>query len=181
MNATAAGWPDFLIAAALLIGAIKGWRKGFIGELAGVIALILALLMPWFYRGGLDGTLATLLHVWSPAAHVVAMVLIGIATYAAVLLVAHAVGAILRLPFLGTGNAAAGAAIGLLKAALLVWIVLYVALFFPLSAGIRSALHASTFTRMIAGENDRIDDSLIGVLPPFARPFAQPIFDRHRI
>ena len=174
-------WPDLAIAAVLFIGGFRGWRKGFFRELAGLAALALGLIAPWFYRGGLDDAIAGMLRIPTAIAHVVAMLLIGILCYAAVLLAARVLTALARAPFLGFGNAAAGAAIGLFKAVVLVWIALYVGLFFPLSPHVRAALHDSVLARAIAGENGLVDASVIGALPAFARPFAQPIFDRHRL
>jgi membrane protein required for colicin V production len=174
------GWPDILIAAILIIAALKGYKRGFITELSGAVALMLSLITPWFYNGAFDGALATKVHLGAGAAHVVAMFLVGLATYVAVLLIARILNAVAKLPLLGTGNALAGGAIGLLKGTIGVWIVLYVALFFPLSRDIRSDLHRATLVRWIVQPNARVDSAVIATLPWFARPLVNPLFERHR-
>ena len=136
-------WPDILIAAIVLIAALKGYKRGFILELSGALALAAALIVPWFYRGALDPFLQSVVHLGAGSAHVVAMFLVGLATYVAILLVARALNNVTKLPFLGLGNAIAGALVGVAKAVVLIWLLLYVALFFPLSPDIRADLHRS--------------------------------------
>lgn len=174
-------WPDILVAAILIIATLKGYKRGFVMELSGAVALVLSLIAPWFYNGAWDAALEKNVHVPAGAAHVVAMVLVGIATYVAVLLIARMLNAVAKLPVLGTGNALAGAAIGAIKGAIGVWIVLYIALFFPLSRDIRADLHRSTLVAWIAEPNVRVDDAIISTLPGFARPLVTPLFARHRV
>jgi len=174
-------WPDILIGAIFAIAALKGYKRGFIMELAGAIALGASLIAPWFYNGAFDEPLQRTMHLNAGAAHVLAMVLVGIAAYAAVMLIARVLSAVAKLPVLGLGNALAGAATGLLKAAVGVWLVLYVALFFPLSPQLRADLHHSKLAVQIAQFNPRIDNAVISTLPAFARGLAAPLFERHRV
>jgi membrane protein required for colicin V production len=174
-------WPDILIAAILAFTALKGFKRGFVMELSGAVALALALIVPWFYNGAFDGSLEKSVHLGPGAAHVIAIFLVGLATYVGVLLLARVLNAIAKLPVLGTGNALAGAGIGALKGAIGLWILLYVALFFPLSRDIRADLHRSALTSLITEPNARVDSALIATLPSFARPLVNPLFERHRV
>lgn len=174
-------WPDILIGAILLISLLKGYKRGFVMELSGAIALILSLITPWFYGGVFDGALQHWAHLGPGAAHVVGMFAVGIGTYAAVMLIARALNVVAKLPVLGLGNALAGGAIGLLKGAVGVWVLLYVVLFFPLSPDIRADLHRSALVQILTQPNERIDKAIIGTLPWFARPLTQPVFARHRV
>ncbi|HEV3152250.1 MAG TPA: CvpA family protein [Candidatus Baltobacteraceae bacterium] len=174
-------WPDLVIAAVLLIAALKGFKRGFVMELAGFIAIVLALIAPWFYNGAFDGIIEQALHLGPGSAHVLAMAGVGIATYAAVMIVARILSAIARLPILGIGNALAGAAVGILKGLALVWIVLYIALFFPLSRDIRADLHRSVLVGIATMPNGYVDHALSATLPSFARPLTDPVFERHRV
>lgn len=174
-------WPDLLIAAVLLIAVLKGYKRGFVMELAGAVALICSLITPWLYNGAFDAAVSRATHLSTGSAHVVAMFLVGIATYVAVLLAARAINLFAKLPVVGFGNAVAGAAAGLVKALVGVWAILYIALFFPLSASIRSDLHRSTLVAYITKPNAGIDERISASLPPFARPFAAPVFRRHRV
>src|SRR5579884_700907 len=167
-------WPDILIAAVLVIAALKGYKRGFIIELSGAVALVLALITPWFYNGAFDGALQNVTHLGPGAAHVIAMFLVGVATYAGVLLIARALNAVAKLPVLGLGNALAGAGVGVLKGAIGVWVLLYIALFFPLSRDIRADLHRSALVGYITGPNAMVDAKVNETLPWFARPFAHP-------
>ena len=174
-------WPDILIGAILLIALLKGFKRGFVLELAGAIALICALITPWFYGGILDGTLQHAFHLGPGSAHVVGMFLVGVGTYLAIMLIARALNVVAKLPVLGLGNALAGGAVGLAKGAVGIWILLYVALFFPLSRDIRADLHKSMLVQMFTQPDKRVDDAIIGSLPVFVRPLVQPEFDRHRV
>lgn len=174
-------WPDILIGAILLIALLKGYKRGFVMELSGAIALALSLITPWFYGGTFDKNLERWTHLGPGSAHVVAMFLVGIATYLGVMLLARALNAVMKLPVLGLGNALAGGAIGLLKGAVGLWLVLYVALFFPLSRDLRADLHRSALVQALTQPNQRIDDAISGTLPWFAKPLTQPLFARHRV
>lgn len=174
-------WPDILIGAILMIATLKGYKRGFVMELSGAIALACSLITPWFYNGAFDGTLANALHLGAGSAHVVAMFLVGIATYLTILILARVLNAVAKLPVLGVGNALAGGAIGLLKGLIGVWAILYIALFFPLSRDIRADLHRSTLAAYITRPNRVVDEKIIASLPWFARPFVHPIFARHRV
>lgn len=174
-------WPDILIGAILLIALLKGYKRGFVMELAGAIALILAFTTPWFYGGVFDEPLRHWAHLGPGAAHVVGMFAVGILTYIAVMLIARALSLVAKLPILGLGNALAGAAIGAFKGFAGIWIVLYVALFFPLSSDIRADLHRSALVQLVTQPNARVDDAISGTLPSFARQLVQPVFERHRV
>lgn len=174
-------WPDIIIGAILLIALLKGYKRGFIMELSGAIALVLSLITPWFYGAAFDGPIARLLHVGAGAAHVIAMFAVGVATYMGVMLLARVLSTVAKLPVLGFGNALAGGAVGLLKGAVGLWLVLYVALFFPLSPDIRADLHRSVLARALTQPNRRIDNAIIGTLPWFTRPLVQPVFARHQV
>ncbi|HET6894841.1 MAG TPA: CvpA family protein [Candidatus Baltobacteraceae bacterium] len=174
-------WPDIVIGAILLVALLKGYKRGFIMELAGAIALLLAFITPWFYGGVFDGPLQHWAHLSAGSAHIVGMFAVGVLTYIAIMLLARAVNIVSKLPILGLGNALAGGAVGLLKGAAAVWVVLYIALFFPLTHDIRADLHRSVLAQIITQPNARVDDAIIGTLPAFARPVLQPVFARHRV
>ncbi len=173
-------WPDIVIGAIALIAAIKGFQRGFVKELGGAVALFFAILTPWFYNGSIDGPLESL-HLGPGSAHVIGMFLTGIATYAILIAISMVLDKVARLPLLGIFNAVAGAAIGLAKALVFVWVLLYVALFFPLSPDIRAGLHGSSGAQFVTQWNPTIDGVLYSTFPWFAKPFANPFFKRHHV
>ena len=174
-------WPDILIAAILLIAALKGFKRGFILELSGAIALLLSLITPWFYNGFLDGPLEAVLHAGPGATRVIALFVVAVGTYLAVLFIARLLNVVAKLPVIGLGNAVAGGAVGLFKAAIFVWLLLYVALLFPLSRDIRADLHRSALAQIFIRSDVGIDDRISATLPWFARQLLRPVFDRHRV
>ncbi len=167
--------------AIILIAALKGYKRGFISELAGALALFASLLVPFWYNGFADFWIRAYMHLGPGSAHVVGMLFVGLGTYAAIMIIAWALGRVAKLPFLGLGNALAGAAVGVLKSAVFLWFVLFIALFFPLSPDLRADLHHSRLVAVFVQPDQRIDDAISAALPWFARPFARPLLNRHRV
>ena len=174
-------WPDLVIGAIILIATLKGYKRGFISELTGVVALFAGLIVPFWYNGFADQTLQAYLHVGPGSAHVIAMFGVALLAYIVVIVLAWLLNRFAKLPFLGIGNALAGAAVGLLKSVVFVWLILYIALLFPLSPDIRNDLHNSRLVALLTQPDGRIDGAITSALPWFARPFANSFFSRHRV
>ena len=174
-------WPDIVAAIVAVLGAIKGYSRGFVSEVAGAIAIFLALLAPWWYRGAADDTLRQTFHLAPGVAHIVGMILSGIAVYAIVLAAAWIVNRFAKLPLISIANSLAGAAVGIIKSAIFLWFVLFIALFFPLTPGLRSDLHRSKIVAYLTMPNLYIDDTLVAVTPQPVRSMIAPYFARHRV
>ena len=174
-------WPDVVIVLVLGIATWKGYARGFVSELGGAVAVTGALVTPWFYNGAFDTRLEQTFKLGPGSAHVVGMFATGLGTYLAILLVARLLGRIARLPLLGLGNALGGAAVGFAKGAILLWLILFVALFFPLSPDIRISLHQSRLAPYFVTYDAPVDDALLSTIPWFARPFILPYFRRHHL
>ncbi len=174
------GWPDLLIAGIVVIGAVMGLRRGFVSALTGFVAVALGVFAAFRYNGAWDGWMIGLTHLSPGSAHVVAMVLFAIVAYAITVAVGVGFARIARLPGLNIINALLGAAVGALEATALLWLALYVALFFPLPADLRTDLHRSTFVAMLTSANAQVDDAARSLLPWIARPFVEPFLDRHK-
>jgi len=177
----APAWPDLIIAVIILIAALKGFKRGFISELAGAIALFASIVTPFYYNGFADGFFEQYVHLGPGSAHVIGMILTGLATYAAIMVVAWMLNRFAKLPFLSIGNSLAGAAVGVLKSVVFLAFVLWVALFFPLSPDIRADFHRSRLVAVLTQPDERVDGAINSVLPWFVRPFARHFFDRHRV
>jgi uncharacterized membrane protein required for colicin V production len=174
-------WPDLVIVAVLLIATLKGYSRGFISELGGAIAVTAGLVTPWFYNGSLDDRIAGITKLGPGSAHVIGMFGTGLLAYVLVLVAAFLLRGIAKLPILGLGNAVAGAAVGLVKGAVLLWFILFVALFFPLSPDIRAGLHESKLAPYLTAYDGTIDHAILSTIPWFARPFLMPYFNRHHL
>lgn len=174
-------WPDILIVVILLIAAFKGFTRGFVSELGGAVAVVAALIAPWYYNGAFDGWLESTLKLGPGSAHVVGMFATGFIAYAIVIAISWVLSRIAKLPILNIGNSLGGAAIGFLKGAVLIWLVLFIALYFPLSPDIRNDLHGSKLAASFTQPDASIDKSIESVIPWFARPALWPYFHRHHV
>jgi uncharacterized membrane protein required for colicin V production len=174
-------WPDVVIVIVLGIATWKGYSRGFVSELGGAVAVTAALVTPWFYNGSFDSQIEKVTRLGPGSAHVIGMFATGLLTYVIVLVIAQLLGRIARLPLLGIGNALGGAFVGFAKGAILLWLVLFIALFFPLSPDIRDGLHRSSFAPYLVAYDEPIDDAILSTVPWFARPFVLPYFRRHHL
>jgi uncharacterized membrane protein required for colicin V production len=174
-------WPDIVIGGLASIFALKGWKRGFVSELSGAVAACAAITAAVRYPGSLDDVAQRFLHASPGTAHIVGMVVFALAVYLAVMATAWIFGRFAGLPIISLGNSAGGALVGLAKALVGAWAVLYVALFFPLTHDVRSDLRHSTLASIVTQPNARVDALMRGALPAFVKPFADPVFVNHRV
>jgi uncharacterized membrane protein required for colicin V production len=174
-------WADIAIFAVLLFTTWRGYARGFISELAGIVALVAALVVPWYYNGVLDDAIHGVTGFATPIAHLIGMAISSIAAYAVVLIFANVLGRVKKIPVLGFGNALAGAGVGFVKGAMLVWLILFIALFFPLTVPIRSSLHQSRLAAYFVAYDPTIDHAVESAIPSFVLPFLIPFFRRHHV
>jgi len=174
-------WPDIAIGLLAIFGTLKGFKRGFVSELRGALALAFAIGAAFAYGGTWDVWLRASMHMGAGAAHVAGMLLYAILAYAVVYAIGSALAVVTKLPIVGTANALLGAVVGLLKSAVSAWAVVYVALFFPLTADVRDDLHRSHLVAVLESPNSAIDERVRDALPGFMRPFAQSLFEHHRV
>ncbi|MGD0968038.1 MAG: CvpA family protein [Candidatus Aquilonibacter sp.] len=174
-------WPDILIAIIVLIAAYKGFSRGFVSELGGAVAVVAALITPWYYNGSFDPWIESVLKLGPGSAHVVGMFACGFITYIIVLAIAWVLNRFAKLPLINIGNSLGGAAIGFAKGAVLIWLALFIALYFPLSPDIRDGLHQSRLAPYFVQPDAQIDGVIESVIPWFARPALWPYFHRHHL
>lgn len=178
---SAVAWPDVVIAIVVLFGTLKGIKYGLVRELTGAVALAFAIAAAFRYPGMWDEFIAAHVHVSPGATHVVGMVAYAAVAYAIVLALASVLSLVAKLPLLGTVNAFGGAIVGAAKGIVVMWVVLYVALFFPLSTAIRDDFHRSSLVAQLERPNERVDTTLRATLPPFIAPYADSLFAAHRV
>jgi uncharacterized membrane protein required for colicin V production len=174
-------WPDIVVGLIFAFAALRGWRVGLIAELTGTLAIFVAIGAAFSYSGFWDGLAISMLHLGHGSAHVVGIVAYAAFAYAVVSATGFALGRVAKLPLIGIANGALGAAFGLAKSVLFVWVVLYIALLFPLSPDLRGDLHRSTFVAMLSSHDTALDDTLRASLPEFVRPYSEDVFARHRV
>lgn len=174
-------WPDLVIIAILLLGALRGYSRGFVAELTGALALVAAVAAPFVYPGMWDKPLGDATHLGEGSAHVIGMLIFAAIAYILILYLGSLLNRIARLPILSIVNRFLGAVIGFAWAAVFVWVVLFVALYFPLSKDLRVDLGRSALVHVFEQPNGQIDTFLKQSLPWFAKPFSNGIFGRHRV
>ncbi len=174
-------WPDLAIGAILAFSAFTGWRRGFISELTGAVALFAALLAAFYYPGIWDAQVADTTHLTKGSAHVAAMLLAGAVAYLAVYAIGYVLERVAKLPVLGTVNGILGAVVGIGKALVFIWIILYVALWFPLSGDFRADLHRSVLASAITQPNEGLDGAIRSSFPWYQRPFTKGAFEKHKV
>jgi len=172
-------WPDVVIAFIVLFGALRGFKRGLVRELAGAIALVFAITAAFRYPGIWDGFMRERFGLGFAAAHVVGMFAYATAAYAVVLALGAALSMVAKLPLIGIANAVLGALVGAAKALVFVWAVLYVVLFLPLAPSVRADLHRSQLIAVLAQPTRRLDAALRASLPSFLQPIADPLFAQH--
>lgn len=174
-------WPDVVIIVILMLGTISGFRRGFIGELSGAVALAAGVVAGFAYGGWFDGAVIGLTHLGPGSAHVIGIFVTGLLAYGIVLFIGFVLETVAKLPLLGIANSLGGAAIGFVKAVLLVWVAVYVALFFPLSRDLRADLHRSALVGFIATPDRSLDEHVRASLPWYLKALSIPLFDRHHV
>jgi len=174
-------WPDFVIGSILVLGAVRGYFRGFVLELTGALALVAAVAAAFAYPGIWDKPLGDATHLGPGSAHVISMIIFAAIAYAAVNFVGGLFARIAKLPLIGLVNAVLGAVVGVAWAAAFVWLVLFLALYFPLSKDLRGDLHKSYLVAVFEQPNGQIDTFIKKSLPWFAKPFSNGIFRRHRV
>jgi membrane protein required for colicin V production len=174
-------WPDLVIVVVVALFAIKGWRRGFVDEIGGFIALAAAVWAAVFYPGTLDGVMHGYFGLNEGSSHIVGMITFALLVYIALMVLSMILSRVAKLPVIGIGNGLGGALVGAAKALLGAWAVLYVLLFFPLAKDFRTDLRRSPLVATITGPNVQVDTFLRGTMPWFARAYAEPIFSRHHL
>ncbi|HEY1654850.1 MAG TPA: CvpA family protein [Candidatus Tumulicola sp.] len=171
-------WPDAAIGLLLIVGTLKGYSRGFVAELGGIAAVAAGLIAPWYYNGAADGQIEAVTKLGAGPAHVAGMIGTGIAAYVIILVASAFLGRVAKLPLLGIGNALAGAIAGFVKAAILVWFVLFVTSLFAMPAPIAASLRESRLVPYFTQFDAAIDAGVARVVPSFARPVLDPMLDR---
>ena len=155
--------------------------SGAAREFGGFVALLLGLWMAYRYDGSWDATIAGITNLGLGTAHIVGMALVALLVYLGLFALSLLLGRIARLPILGTGNALAGAALGIVKAAIFSWAVLYIALFFPLTPELRSDLGRSQLVAIITQYNAEVDAFIVRAMPSSISPFVEQLISHHRV
>jgi uncharacterized membrane protein required for colicin V production len=175
------GWPDLVIGGIALFFAWKGFGNGFVAELAGPVAVLIAVVAAFRYPGSLDNDVVNVTHLGPGSSHAVGTVLFAVIVYAIVTMFAWLLGRVASLPVVGIVNRCAGALVGAGKALLGAWAVLYLTLLFPLTPDLRADLHTSPLVQLLVAPDPGVDATVKAFMPWFVRPLTDPFFARHHV
>jgi uncharacterized membrane protein required for colicin V production len=174
-------WPDLIIGGITIFFAVRGFSKGFVSELAGAVAVFVAIVAAFRYTGSFDGVVTTLTGLTYGSAHAVGLLIFAILAYAIVMLIAWLLGRVASLPMIGLVNGALGAILGASKALFGAFLVLYAVLFFPIPGDLRLDLHRSALVSLVTQPDAAVDEAVRGLMPWFVRPLVAPFFTRHHV
>lgn len=120
-------WPDIVILILLAIGVIQGFRKGFIIQLASLVAILLGMIGAGMLAEKIAPSIMDTLGVDSGSGKIIAFVFLFCVIVVSVLLLAKLLEVVVKVLLLGIVNRIVGAVFGLIK-----WFVImsvFVALF----------------------------------------------------
>jgi len=174
-------WPDLIIGGITIFFAVRGFQKGFVSELAGAVAVFVAIVAAFRYAGSFDVLVTHVTGLTQGSAHAVGLLIFAIIAYAVVMLIAYLLGRVAKLPMLGLVNGMLGALIGAGKALFGAFLVLYAVLFFPIPGDLRHDLQRSALVSLVTQPDAAVDDAVRGLMPWFVRPLVGPFFGRHHV
>jgi len=174
-------WVDALVFLTLAAAFWGGYRNGLVRELIGLAAVVLA----WFAAAGFAGpTAAWMTAQWalSPSvARVAAFWTVFLAVFVAVRAAGWLLERITKLPVISIVSGIGGGLAACVKAAVLLWAVLFVALFFPMAGDVRTALKSSPSATFIDSFDAPVTAAIDAALPKLARPVWHVVMKRHRL
>ena len=174
-------WADVLVALTLAVAFWGGYRAGVVREAIGMLAIILA----WVAAGAFAGTMSPALQKTlglSPAsAHLVGFWLVFLFTFAVTRAAGWALERVTAQPVLRIASGIGGGIVACAKALLVLWLVLFVALFFPIAKDVRAILKRSPTVETIEVLDRPAYAMLTASLPQRTHPFVRMFLDHHHL
>ncbi|HEV2037870.1 MAG TPA: CvpA family protein [Candidatus Eremiobacteraceae bacterium] len=172
---------DWLVALTLAVAFWGGYRSGVVREAIGMLALIIA----WSLAGTFAGTMSPALQKnvgLSPASsHLASFWLLFLFVFGATRAAGWVVERMTAQPALRVVSGIGGGIVACAKAILALWLVLFVALFFPIAPDVRATLRKSPTVAAIEALDRPAYAMLIASLPHRARPFVRVFLDHHHL
>lgn len=176
-------WPDVLVFLTLAVAFWGGYRNGVIREVIDLGSIVLS----WLLAGAMAGTLADGIgpawHLKPATAHLVAFWILFLVFFVAFRALGWFLERFSKLPVLKIASGIGGGLVSCVKAILVIWLVLFVALFFPMASDVRDALKSSYSIPII----ELLDGPALAMIdksmpfPWYTRPFIEPTLRRHHL
>jgi membrane protein required for colicin V production len=174
-------WVDVFVFLTLAVAFWGGYRSGAVRESLVLVSLLVALIV----AGALAGSLGPFIHrsfgLPPASAHLASFWLLFLLVFTGMRLAGWAADRTLTEPALKVASALGGGLVACAKAVVILWLVLFTALFFPLAKDVRATLRASPTARWIEAINQPVYGLVIEGLPSQSRPFAQVILKHHHL
>ena len=174
-------WADGLVLLTTAVAFWGGYRSGVVREAIGMVAIIMAWVLAGAFAGMMSPALERGLALSPAASHLVAFWLLFLFVFGATRAVGWAVERFTAAPILRAASGVGSGIVACAKAVLALWLVLFVALFFPIAKDVRATLAASPTVKAIAALDAPAYAMLEASLPVRARPFARAFLDHHHL
>ena len=174
-------WVDALVFLTLAVAFWGGYRAGVVRELIGLVAILVAWLLAGAFAGPFSDALGVQLGVSVAVAHLIGFWLLFLVVFAAIRAGGWLLEKIASLPIIKIVSGVGGGLVAAAKSVLLLWLLLFVALFFPISPDVRAAMRASPSARAIDAIDEPAYAMLESSLPRTVRVVAASILKHHRL
>ena len=145
------------------------------------MAIFLAFFAAFHYDGSWDPTVTSWTSLGRGSSHTVALLAFAGFFYVLTLVIGFVLNRFAKFPGLNAINGALGAVVGLAKTCLFLWVLLLIALLFPLSPDLRRDLNHSVLARTITQPNAQVDETARRSFPWFTQPFANELLKRDHL
>jgi len=174
-------WVDGLVILTLAVAFWGGYRAGVVRELIGLAAIVLAWVLAGAFAGPFADSLAAAWGTSVAVAHLIGFWLLFLVVFAGVRALGWLLERFASLPIIKIVSGIGGGIVASAKAVLLLWFVLFVALFFPISSDVRDAMRNSSTARAIDALDTPVYAMLEGALPKPVRVVAAALLKHHRL
>jgi membrane protein required for colicin V production len=174
-------WVDFFVFLTLAVAFWGGYRSGAVRESLILVSVLVALVI----AGALAGAFGSFIHrsfgLPTASAHLASFWLLFLLAFAGTRLAGWAADRTVREPALKVASALVGGLVACAKAVVVLWLILFTALFFPLAKDVHAILRASPTARWIEAIDQPVYGLIIEGLPARAHPVAQLILKHHHL
>lgn len=174
-------WVDALVFLTLAVAFWGGYRSGVVRELIGLVAIVLAWALAGAFAGPFSDSLGQTWHVSVAVAHLIGFWLLFLIVFAGVRAAGWLLERVTSLPIVKVVSGIGGGLAAAAKAVLLLWFLLFVALFLPISGDVRDAMRASPSARAIDALDLPAYAMLESAMPRDVRIVTGSILKHHRL
>lgn len=174
-------WADGLVALTLAVAFWGGYRSGVVREAIGMLAIIFAWALAGAFAGAMGPALQGDFGLTPASAHLASFWLLFLFVFGATRALGWTIERVTAKPVLRVANGIGGGVVACAKAVLALWLVLFVALFFPIAPDVRATLKRSPTVEVIQALDGPAYAMLNAALPKRARPFVRIFLDHHHL